>query len=75
MEKTTPHTDEYHCLREQAKRHALELRREAIREAHTWLANASQRWVGSALRRPAAQAAASSAPSPSQTISPCQPSF
>lgn len=70
-----PHTDAYYRLREQAKQQALQMRREAIREAHTWLANAWQRWVGSALRRPAAQAAASSAPSPSQTISPCQPSF
>lgn len=54
MEQIPEHIAEYHRLREQAKRHALELRREAIRDAHDWLADAVVRLVRKALRRPGA---------------------
>ena len=32
------HPDEYQRLRDAAQRHAMQLRREAIREAHAWVA-------------------------------------
>ena len=32
------HPDDYQRLRDAAKRHALQLRQEAIREAHAWVA-------------------------------------
>lgn len=32
------HPDDYQRLRDEAKRHALQLRQDAIREAHTWVA-------------------------------------
>lgn len=68
------HTDEYHRLREQAKQRALELRREAMRDAPAWLANAWRRWVGGALKRPSAHAPCS-VPLTSRSAPPCPPPF
>ena len=39
------HPDDYQRLRDEAKRHALQLRQEAIREAHTWVARGFLRMV------------------------------
>lgn len=66
--------DEYHRLREQAKRHALELRR----DAQAWLARTLRRWARQALRRAGARpgpCATAFMPSPQETAAPCPPSF
>ncbi|WP_422845064.1 hypothetical protein [Acidovorax sp. M2(2025)] len=70
--------DEYHRLREQAKRHAMELRREAVRDAQVWLARTLLRWVRKALRRAGARPRACATafmPPPQETTAPCPPSF
>jgi len=70
--------DEYHRLREQAKRHALELRREAVRDAQAWLARTLLRWVRQALRCAGARPGACATPfmpPPQETPAPCPPSF
>lgn len=41
------HPDDYQRLRDAAKRHALQLSQEAIREAHAWVA----RWLLQMTRR------------------------
>ena len=40
------HPDDYQRLRDEAKRHALQLRQDAIREAHTWVARGFLRTIG-----------------------------
>ena len=66
------HPDDYQRLRDAAKRHALQLRQEAIRDAHAWVARGLVRLtlrVLHAMRTP-------SAPSHLSTLeayTPCPP--
>ncbi|MCO5357786.1 hypothetical protein [Acidovorax kalamii] len=68
------HPDDYQRLRDAAKRHALQLRQEAIREAHAWVA----RWLLQMTRQIFLSLRARSAPTTPLTPKapiPCQPSF
>jgi len=68
------HPDDYQRLRDAAKRHALQLRQEAIREAHAWVA----RWLLQMTRRIFLSLRARSTPTTpltSKAPTPCQPSF
>jgi len=68
------HPDDYQRLRDAAKRHALQLRQEAIREAHAWVA----RWLLQMTLRLFHSLRARSAPTTPLTPkapTPCQPSF
>ena len=66
------HPDDYQRLRDAAKRHALQLRQEAIREAHAWVARGLVRLtrrVLHAMRIPSAP----SHPSALEANTPCPP--
>ncbi len=66
------HPDDYQRLRDAAKRHALQLRQEAIREAHAWVA----RWLLQMTRRVFHSLRARSAPTTPlipKAPTPCQP--
>lgn len=68
------HPDDYQRLRDEAKRHALQLRQEAIREAHAWVARGFLRMVRRAFHLARAEAAPMN-PSTPELKTPCQPSF
>ena len=66
------HPDEYQRLRDAAQRHAMQLRQEAIREAHAWVARGLVRLtrrVLHAMRTPSAP----SHPSALEANTPCPP--
>ena len=66
------HPDEYQRLREAAQRHAMQLRQEAIREAHAWVARGLVRMTRRVflfLRTSSAPAI----PSTQEAPTPCQP--
>lgn len=66
------HPDEYQRLRDAAQRHAMQLRQEAIREAHAWVARGLARMT----RRVFLFLRTSSAPTPpskQEAPTPCQP--
>ncbi|CAN7582451.1 hypothetical protein LJR189_004220 [Acidovorax delafieldii] len=68
------HPDEYQRLRDAAQRHAMQLRREAIREAHAWVARGLVRMTRRVflfLRTPSAP----TTPSTQEAPTPCQPLF
>lgn len=68
------HPDEYQRLRDAAQRHAMQLRREAIREAHAWVARGLVRMTRRVflfLRTPSA----ATTPSTQEAPTPCQPLF
>ena len=73
--------DDYHRLREAAKRHALQLRQEAIRNATAWAAGLLWRAVRGALQSLRRGPPLRCAPLPLRRSShqepqaPCQPSF
>jgi len=65
---------DYQRLRDEAKRHAMQLRQEAIREAHAWMARGIVRMtrrVFHSLRTPSAPTTQFTPEAPT----PCQPSF
>lgn len=66
------HPDDYQRLRDAAKRHAMQLRQEAIREAHAWVAQ----WLLQMTRRVFHSLRARSAPTTRlipKAPKPCQP--
>ncbi|PJI95752.1 hypothetical protein CLU85_0478 [Acidovorax sp. 69] len=68
------HPDDYQRLRESAKRHALHLRQEALREAPGWVVRGFMR-VARRVLRGAPLGVPLSTPSTPELTTPCQPSF
>lgn len=68
------HPDDYQRLRDEAKRHALQLRQEAIREAHTRVARGFLRMARRAFHLARTEAAPMN-PSTPELKTPCQPLF
>ncbi|OGA60423.1 MAG: hypothetical protein A2710_18270 [Burkholderiales bacterium RIFCSPHIGHO2_01_FULL_64_960] len=66
------HPDDYQRLRDEAKRHALQLRQDAIREAHTWVARGFLRMVRRAFHLARTEAEPMN-PSTPELKTPCQP--
>ncbi|GDY36709.1 hypothetical protein [Acidovorax sp. NB1] len=70
------HPDDYQRMRDAAKRHALQLRQEAIRDAHAWVVRGLLRLtrrVLHALRTRSAPANPSTTPSTLKAVTPCPP--
>lgn len=66
--------DDYQRLRYLAERHAMQLRQEAIREAHAWVARRLQRMGRRFLQALKTPSTLSQPPTP-ETPKPCQPSL
>ncbi|PUA97758.1 MULTISPECIES: hypothetical protein [unclassified Acidovorax] len=66
------HPDDYQRLRDAAKRHALQLRQEAIRDAHAWVARGLVRLYRRVLHAMQTQSAPSH-PSTLEATTPCPP--
>jgi hypothetical protein len=67
------HPDDYQRLRDAAKCHALQLRQEAIREAHAWVVRGLVRLARQVLH-PLRTRSAPVNPSTPETATPCPPS-
>lgn len=67
------HPDDYQRLRDAAKREALQLREDAIREAQTWVARGLMRIVRRFFHAVRFNKAASINPSNPELKTPCQP--
>lgn len=67
--------DDYQRLRDDAKRQAVQLRQEAIRAAHAWVARGFLRMVRRVFHRARADEAPPTNPSTPELKTPCQPSF
>jgi hypothetical protein len=69
------HPDDYQRLRDRARRDALRLREQAIREAHAWVAGVLLRAARRVLRGTGLNAPSPASPSPQKRkTTPCQPS-
>lgn len=64
--------DDYQRLRDAAKRHALQLRQEAIRDAHAWVARGLIRLTRRVLHSLRTRSAPAN-PSLPETATPCPP--
>ena len=66
------HPDDYQRLRDAAKRHAMQLRQEAIREAHAWVARGLVRLTRRVLHSLRTRSAPVN-PSTLEVTTPCRP--
>ncbi|KRD14523.1 hypothetical protein ASE52_24560 [Acidovorax sp. Root275] len=69
------HPDDYRRLHDEARRHARQLRQEAIRAAHAWVARGFLRMARRVFHLARTDEAAPTNPSTPELKTPCQPSF